>query len=459
MNIQTSFSRFFAPLMMFALLLVVSTAELTCANVNAQKPRTISRPKTTSKYVCPMHPEVESKRPGTCHKCNMALVKQSVANVPEAFTQPVSTRPIRIPHTTVFDQDGRQRDFYTDLVKGKTVAINFIFTECAGICPTLSARFLKLQKELGDRIGRDIELISISVDPTTDVPERLHAYRKKFKAGPGWTLVTGSKPEIDDLLRALGSYAVDRNSHTQMFLVGNDAAGYWTRVSGLASTTELVKVINEAATKAPASTTREDSAEASNVMVPVPASTNVSGSTASTAIVPASDKSSPVKSLAETSAAYFPNTVLLTQDNKPVRFYDDLLKGKVVMINFMFATCNGVCPPMMANLAKVQRYLGERVGREVVMISITVDPVTDTTAALKRYANNFKAGPGWYYLTGKKEDIDTVLRKVGGLTPSKFEHSSLVVLGNEATGEWTKAPAMMNASELASVVVQLIGKK
>jgi cytochrome oxidase Cu insertion factor (SCO1/SenC/PrrC family) len=171
------------------------------------------------------------------------------------------------------------------------------------------------------------------------------------------------------------------------------------------------------------------------------------------------DKSGATKSVAEASASYFPNHILLTQDNKPVRFYDDLLKGKVVMINFMFTTCNGVCPPMMANLAKVQRYLGERVGREVVMISISVDPLTDTTAALKRYANNFKAGEGWYFLTGKKENVDAVLRKLGGYTESKFEHSSLVIIGNEATGEWTKAPALMNPSELASVVIQMIESK
>lgn len=428
-----------------------------------QKSRAVQAKTSSTTYVCPMHPEVQSRSPGKCHKCKMALVKKQSADDQLAVNRnagmenvsatSTAAGALRIPNTPVLDQDGQQLDFYNDLVKGKTVAINFIFTDCVGVCPTLSAKFRRLQQELGDRMGRDIHLISISVDPTTDVPERLKAYGAKFKAGPGWTLITGSKPEIDQLLRALGSYVADRNDHTQMFLIGNEAAGYWTRISGLASTGELIKVINEAAAK---SSTRAASAASTinedPVKVPMPVSAKVG---AERQLV----RDGATKSLAELSASYFPNHVLLTQDNKPVRFYDDLLKGKVVMINFMFTTCNGVCPPMMANLAKVQRYLGDRVGRDVIMISISVDPLTDTTAALKRYANNFKAGPGWYFLTGKKESVDAVLRKVGGYTVSKYEHSSLVIIGNETTGEWTKAPALMNPSELASVVVQMIEAK
>jgi cytochrome oxidase Cu insertion factor (SCO1/SenC/PrrC family) len=93
------------------------------------------------------------------------------------------------------------------------------------------------------------------------------------------------------------------------------------------------------------------------------------------------------KTPAEAAAAYFPNTTLLTQDNKPVRFFDDLLKGKVVIINFMFTTCTGVCPPMTANLAKVQDYLGERVGRDVNIISISVDPRTGIIRGLEELQN------------------------------------------------------------------------
>lgn len=483
MRRQNNFLRLlFTLLMLAALLLTLANANDTFANGKAQTKQTTRRTRSSAlTYECPMHPEVVAKSPGKCPKCKMALVKKrnlgdQVAQTSEidpggiAGEESGAVSSLRIPNTPVLDQDGESRDFYADLVKGKTVAINFIFTDCVGICPTLSAKFRKLQQELGHRIGRDIHLISISVDPTTDVPERLKAYGAKFKAGPGWTLVTGSKPEIDQLLRALGSYTADRNAHTQMFLIGNESAGYWTRISGLASTAELIGVINEAAARRPSPAGQRAAAKPNDgpVMVPLPTAAKVGAerqvvrsaeTNGATSTEEARIEKSGAKSVAEASASYFPNHILLTQDNKPVRFYDDLLKGKVVMINFMFTTCNGVCPPMMANLAKVQRYLGERVGREVVMISISVDPLTDTTAALKRYANNFKAGEGWYFLTGKKENVDAVLRKVGGYTENKFEHSSLVIIGNEATGEWTKAPALMNPSELASVVIQMIESK
>ena len=101
--------------------------------------------------------------------------------------------------------------------------------------------------ELGARVGRDVQLISVSVDPTTDVPERLQAFATKFKAGPGWTFVTGEKTEIDALLKALGTAVADKNDHTPMILVGNDTTGYWTRTYGLAPPSALVRVISEVA--------------------------------------------------------------------------------------------------------------------------------------------------------------------------------------------------------------------
>src|SRR6185369_5780869 len=90
------------------------------------------------------------------------------------------TGSLRIPNTTIYDQDGKRLHLYTDLVKGKTVAINFIFTTCTTICPPMTANFRKVQQELGERVGGDIEMISISVDPATDVPARMKDYTNKF---------------------------------------------------------------------------------------------------------------------------------------------------------------------------------------------------------------------------------------------------------------------------------------
>ena len=152
---------------------------------------------------------------------------------------------MNIPDTELLDQNGRKLHFYTDLVKGHTVAINFIFTTCTTICPPLGATFARVQKELGDKVGRDVRFISISVDPATDTPERLKAWGEKFHAGEGWTFVTGNKPEVDELLRALGASSARREDHSPTVLIGNDAHGNWTRTYGLANTTKLVQIIND----------------------------------------------------------------------------------------------------------------------------------------------------------------------------------------------------------------------
>jgi cytochrome oxidase Cu insertion factor (SCO1/SenC/PrrC family) len=137
--------------------------------------------------------------------------------------------------------------FYTDLVRGKVVAVNFIFTTCTTVCPPLGATFARVQRELGERAGRDVHLISVSVDPVTDTPERLKAWGAKFKAGPGWTFVTGSKPQVDELLRALAASASRREDHTPTVLIGNDAAGQWTRAYGLTAPGKLIQIIGDAA--------------------------------------------------------------------------------------------------------------------------------------------------------------------------------------------------------------------
>ncbi len=202
-------------------------------------------------YVCPMHAEVKSKKPGTCPKCKMDLRKVKVESKPVAnHNETVTPVPnpgrnkMLIPDVNVLDQNGNALHFYTDLIKDKTVAINFIFTNCTTICPPLGATFARLQKEMGDRIGKDVHLISISVDPLTDTPERLKAWGAKFKAAPGWTFVTGEKQEMDKLLNALGAAISKREDHTPAMIVGNDSKGVWTRAYGLAKIPQIVGVID-----------------------------------------------------------------------------------------------------------------------------------------------------------------------------------------------------------------------
>jgi len=221
----------------------------------------ISEKKTTTKqvrsYVCPMHPDVKSTKRGKCPKCKMDLRLERVADnaVAAAMRANVtdtantesnesgSARKMVIPDVEVLDQNGNALHFYSDLIKGKTVAINFIFTNCTTICPPLAATFARVQKDLGDKTGRDVHFISISVDPLTDTPERLKAWGAKFKAGPGWTFVTGDKQEIDKLLNALGASVSRREDHSPTVIVGNDVNGVWTRTYGLARPAQLTGLI------------------------------------------------------------------------------------------------------------------------------------------------------------------------------------------------------------------------
>ena len=163
-------------------------------------------------------------------------------HAPAAQTKKPETKMV-IPDVAVLDQDGRPLHFYTDLIKGKTVAINFIFTNCTTICPPLAATFARLQKELGEKAGKDVHLISISVDPVTDTPQRLKAWGAKFKAGPGWTFVTGEKQEMDKLLNALGAAVSKREDHTPALIIGSDSKGVWTRTYGLAKISQIMGVL------------------------------------------------------------------------------------------------------------------------------------------------------------------------------------------------------------------------
>lgn len=201
-------------------------------------------------YACPMHPEVTSTKRGRCRKCGMDL--QRAKAEPEAASSPspenVSFTSAKIPNTRVYDQNGKQLNFYDDLIKGKTVAINFVFTTCTASCPPLTATFRKVQQNASER-KLDVKLISISVDPVVDTPERLRAFAEKFKVEPGWTFVTGDKAEIDSLLQALGAGITNKNDHTPMIMIGNDSIDYWTRAYGLSSPSLLVDLLANAASR------------------------------------------------------------------------------------------------------------------------------------------------------------------------------------------------------------------
>ena len=160
----------------------------------------------------------------------------------------------------------------------------------------------------------------------------------------------------------------------------------------------------------------------------------------------------------EQSAAqkYFSDVELVNQDGQKMRLYSDLLQGKTVIINSFFATCQGSCLPMMRNLEKMQEALGDRLGKDARIISISVDPTVDSPPALKSYAKKLHAKPGWYFMTGPKESVEFALKKLGQFVETKESHLNIFIIGNEKTGLWKKAFGLAKSEELVKVVDSVI---
>jgi protein SCO1/2 len=152
---------------------------------------------------------------------------------------------LSIPDVVLLDQDGRKVRFYTDLIKGKVVIINFVFTSCTIVCPPLGANFARIQTALGERLGKDVHLISITRDPEMDSPAKLRTWGAKFGARPGWTLVTGEKAQIDEVLLALIGDIARKGEHSAIVLVGSDARGVWKHDYGLAAPARLLKLADD----------------------------------------------------------------------------------------------------------------------------------------------------------------------------------------------------------------------
>lgn len=162
-------------------------------------------------------------------------------------------------------------------------------------------------------------------------------------------------------------------------------------------------------------------------------------------------------------SSYFPNVVLTTQHGTKVRLYDDLLKGKRVAVNTFFAGCSDVCPLTTAKMIELKRLLGDRVGKDIFFYSLSIDPIHDTPESLKAYADRYNVGPGWLFLTGREEDIALVTRKLGlgnlASADPRDNHSTTLMVGNEATGQWMKNSAVDNPAFVAASMQTFLGWK
>ncbi len=199
-------------------------------------------------YSCPMHPEVKSKKAGSCPKCGMTLKQKSAERDP-APSADVSSGSSHFPNVELITQDGKKVRFYDDLIKGKVVAIELMYTTCKYNCPLETARMVQLQKLLGDRMGKEVFFYSITIEPEIDTPEVLKAYTAKYHIGPGWTFLTGKEADIKLISKKLGLDSLpdvnDPDGHTPHLLIGNDATGLWMRNSALDNTTFLSMKIEQ----------------------------------------------------------------------------------------------------------------------------------------------------------------------------------------------------------------------
>ncbi|WP_244238310.1 SCO family protein [Corallococcus terminator] len=359
----------------------------------------------------------------------LALTCAPLAHAEDEVRVPLPTAPapsgasldVKVPDVELVDQHGRKVKLWTDLVRGQTVAINFIFTRCKTICTPMTATLARVRKDLGPR--SNVRFISITLDVNNDSPERLARFAEPFQPGPDWSFLTGEPAKVKEALVALGGYVPDKESHRPLVLVGNALTNTWTRVDGLGNPSRIVEAVREA---------RDTSAAPSELSA-------VDGTSAQDAA----------------AAKYFTNTELVDQHGKTHRFYEDLVRGRTVLINFAFTSCKGACSPITQHLSEVQKRLASRMGKDVHMLTLSVDPTNDTPKSLAKFAKKFGAQPGWYFLTGSRENITLVLKKLGSYAEKPDEHNTTLLIGDSATGMWVKSPVMAMTDNIVAAVEHL----
>lgn len=169
-----------------------------------------------------------------------------------ASAETPGTISLSVPDVVLRDQNGDRVKVWSELIRGKVVVMNFVFTSCTTICSPMGAHFGELQKH----VGSDVRLISVTIDPETDTPARLKKWSRQFRAGSSWTLLTGEHEDVEQLLKALGVYTPNRFNHGPVLLVGDGRSGRWVRANGLAAPADVIAMIGRLRTAAPATAER-----------------------------------------------------------------------------------------------------------------------------------------------------------------------------------------------------------
>ena len=172
--------------------------------------------------------------------CFAARAHDAAHHHPPEAVAPASAK-VALSEALLLDQGGRRVRLAQDVIGERIAVVNFIYTSCTTVCPVSSATFQQLQQRLAaSSLGREVVLVSITVDPLRDTPQRLREYGARYRAAEGWTWLTGAKPDVDGALKGFGVYTPNFEDHPAMVLVGDARAGKWTRFFGFPSVDDLV---------------------------------------------------------------------------------------------------------------------------------------------------------------------------------------------------------------------------
>ncbi len=158
------------------------------------------------------------------------------------------------------------------------------------------------------------------------------------------------------------------------------------------------------------------------------------------------------------AAIYLANLALVDQNGKTVDLYKDYIAGRHIVLHSFFARCEGSCPVMMTTLQSLQKQLGARLGTDVQIVSITVDPDHDSPQVLADYARRVQAKPGWHFLSGSNAQVTTALRRIGQYTDAPENHMNLIIVGNDTGGDWRKLHGLAPLKEVVTAILDAVGE-
>lgn len=175
-----------------------------------------------------------------------APVETAPAGTAAATGEKRNGAAIYLADLPLVDQNGKTVDLYKEYIAGRHIVLHSFFARCEGSCPVMMTTLQSLQKQLGSRLGKDVQIVSITVDPDHDSPQVLADYARRVQAKPGWHFLSGSSAQVTTALRRIGQYADAPENHMNLIIVGNDASGDWRKLHGLAPLEEIVRAVLDA---------------------------------------------------------------------------------------------------------------------------------------------------------------------------------------------------------------------